>query len=380
MNRQDRFTALFHKYCNNSLTPSELLEWSVLIQDEAQLSRLTELIDELFEHPIGEKAIPADWQALSCRLGPVPSGKVKRYPFWLKMAASILLTLSISIGIYRLVVSSLADGARTSVAQHDHVIRPATRQAVIKVEGYADMPLDSSGLLVVRNGRLYNNGKLIAQLQNSLEQAIQVPRGGHYQIDLPDGTHVHLNANSTLRFPGTFADSARHVYLQGEAYFDVVHRDDHAPFFVHTADQDVKVLGTQFNVAAYQQRTSCISLFKGKVQVSFEQQQVLLSPGEQTVLNQRQLHKQKADLERVGAWKENRFIFNETPFEDIAQDIAAWYDVDFIFSPATMYLKRKKFSGSLSRSSDIQDVLKLFQETGSVDFKIQERRIVVMPR
>lgn len=379
MKCSDRYTELFQKYCSDNLTPSELIEWSMLVQDDAQLPCLEKLVDKMIEHqPLALGAVP-NWKQLSAKLAenPVRNRRLKYY--WMTAAAVALLIVTTVFIVHK--INPVTSGGEQLLSKNDYQdITPARAKAIIKVDGRTNITLDSAGILMVRDGKLYNNsGKLVSELDLTAEQSIQVPRGGHYQIYLPDGTHVHLNANSVLRFPSRFVESGRHVYLTGEGYFNVAHKKSNQPFYVHTGHQDIRVLGTIFNVAAYGQKQQQTTLFEGKVEVKSGPQSLILSPGQESILEGQHLRKQKADLERAAAWKNNRFIFNDQSFETIVQEFALWYDVDFIYTNATAYIKQKKFSGSLSRSSNLREVLKIFQEAGPIKFQIQERRVMILP-
>lgn len=379
MNCNDRYTELFQKYCSDRLTAAELIEWSILVQDDAQIPCLEKLVDKMMERPPAAVERAANWDKLSAKLPENPV-KIHRLSYYWIAAAAVVLLVVTTVFVTVKIAPPISRMDQLVSTNNEVEIGPATAKAVITIDGDTDIALDSSGILRVRDGKIFNNtGRLVAELDLNAEQRIEVPRGGHYQIYLPDGTHVHLNANSILRFPGKFVASGRHVYLTGEGYFDVVHKKSNQPFYVHTEYQDIRVLGTVFNVTAYGQKQQRTTLFEGKVAVTSGQESLVLSPGQESVLEDRSLYRRDADLERVAAWKNNRFIFNDQSFETIVREFAAWYDVDFVYTNATAYIKQKKFSGSLSRSSSLREVLKIFQAAGPIKFQIQERRVMILP-
>ncbi|QNL49583.1 FecR domain-containing protein [Olivibacter sp. SDN3] len=210
---------------------------------------------------------------------------------------------------------------------------------------------------------------------------VETPRGGQYQMVLPDGSKVWLNAASSITFPTDFSTTAnRTVSIRGEVYFEVA-TDKKRPFIVNTATQFVEVLGTHFNVAAYSDNHTHTTLLKGAVRVNTtgtiggqHQQEVVLRPGEQsTVMNER-IAVRSVDLDEVLAWKDGYFKFKGN-LEDIMSQIARWYDVTIDYDKKTT--KPLAFGGKISRNRSIEDVLKMIEETGQVRFKIVGRRVMV---
>lgn len=158
---------------------------------------------------------------------------------------------------------------------------------------------------------------------------IATPRGGQYQLVLSDGTRVYLNASSTLTFPALFSEKAREVSITGEAYFEVA-RDPRKPFLVTTKGQQLKVLGTHFNVSAYPNEQLKTTLAEGSVELtSSSLQKQLLKPGQQALLlsaGDFQVH--NVDAEDAIAWHSGYFLFRETPLPEAIRQICRWYNVD----------------------------------------------------
>ena len=256
---------------------------------------------------------------------------------------------------------------------------------------------------------------------------ISTPRGGQYQINLPDGSRVWLNAASSLKFPASFANlKERKVVLNGEAYFDV-HHDSKQPFRVETAGQVVEDIGTQFNINSYSDelvvrttlvegsasvssiRSTSSSLrggFSSSLRGGFSSSlrggtpkqsipksviasqarndvmnrndilEVLLEPGTQAVLNRLgTLKKQTADLQEAIAWKQGDFVFRNADFKTVMRKISRWYDVEIVYdvsAPSDIPL-----GGLVSRSKNISVLLNLMEETGAVHFKVEGRKITV---
>ncbi|WP_316841631.1 FecR family protein [Pedobacter gandavensis] len=251
---------------------------------------------------------------------------------------------------------------------------------VITLNGAADGALVKVAGMVIRKT---GDGQLVYEIsghQNATYNTITTPKGGTYQVKLSDGTHVWLNAASSIRFPTSFASlKERTIELVGEAYFEVS-KDVKHPFKVHTAHQEVEVLGTHFNISSYvddeQVKTT---LLEGAVKVSNLQQEgvhVILKPGQQSVMAQGQIKITKADIEEVLAWKNGLFVFNDEPLEHIMKRVARWYDVEVVYEPGLD--KNKLFGGSVSRFDNVSKVLRQLELTGGVHFKIEEGRIIAM--
>ena len=200
---------------------------------------------------------------------------------------------------------------------------------------------------------------------------ISTPRGGEFKIVLADGTKVHLNANSSLRFFNNLNGTEREVWLRGEAYFEVEHNKD-KPFVVHTEEQNIRVLGTVFNVksvSGYSQTTlveGSVALRNGKIKLRPGEQLTTERGVDQSVIT--------VDLEAFLAWKEGYFLFNNDPLEDVMQKIADWYDVDFEFRD---HIEKEKIWATVSKYRDINEVLRMMELTGAAHFKIKGRRIII---
>jgi len=214
---------------------------------------------------------------------------------------------------------------------------------------------------------------------------IVTPRGGHYKIVLPDGTHVWLNAASSLKFPTAFGGKERSVQLTGEGYFEVA-KDKSRPFKVITPSpdgkgpgQEVEVLGTHFNINAYgDEGGTRTTLLEGRVKVSpalpREASRVLV-PGQQSNLNNQDLHVDFVDIESVMAWKSGYFVFDNKTLSTVMAELARWYDVDVYCDSK---LNDIRLGGYISQGKKLEEVLDLLTLTRRIHFKIEGRRVIVM--
>jgi transmembrane sensor len=204
---------------------------------------------------------------------------------------------------------------------------------------------------------------------------ISTPRGGQYQVALPDGTRVWLNAASSLTFPVRFAGPERRVELTGEAYFEVAKNKDQ-PFKVACHHTEVQVLGTNFNIMAYPDEGEIkTTLLDGSVKIKNGSDEQLLVPGQQAIdKSEGRLRVVEANLEEVVAWKNGYFIFHNTDIHDIMRQAARWYDVEVAYEGNP---KDAVFGGKVSKFRNISVLLKNLELAGSVHFNVQGKKVTV---
>jgi transmembrane sensor len=200
-------------------------------------------------------------------------------------------------------------------------------------------------------------------------------RGQQYQVLLPDGTKVWLNNASSLTYPVYFNnEKKRSVELKGEAYFEVT-KNAGRPFIVQMAEQEIKVLGTHFNVNGYENEpVSRTTLLEGSVLVSTGSLQQLISPGEQAIVTPGRVKVVSIDTELAVAWKNNQFMFESEGIESIMRRIERWYNVKVEY---TGDIPDDKFGGVVSRFGNVSELLLILELTGKVHFKVEGRRIMV---
>jgi transmembrane sensor len=208
---------------------------------------------------------------------------------------------------------------------------------------------------------------------------IETPKGGKYEILLPDGTHVWLNSASTLKYPASFASlKERKVELNGEAYFEVAHNKV-IPFRVSSSGQTIEVLGTHFNVNSYlDEGTTKTTLLEGSVSVSLNDSKdfKLLKPGEQADKSGSHIQVSRADLEQAIGWKNGDFVFKGEDVKTVMRQLSRWYDVEVAYIGNVSDIG---FVSTISRSKKLSEVIKALQTTEGVHFKIEGRRVLVMP-
>lgn len=229
------------------------------------------------------------------------------------------------------------------------------------------------GLLVYKNIKSKDHSGT-----GNLFNTISTPRGGQYQVVLPDGTKVWLNASSSLYFPAQFTGQERGVRLKGEAYFEVA-KHSTMPFKVHVNEMSVKVLGTHFNIMAYEDEQNInTTLLEGAVEVSSQFYNKALKPGQQAKLDRSTglIGVRNVASDEAIAWKNGNFVFADDNIETIMRKISRWYDVDVQYIGN---LSDKSFTGSISKYEQVSEVLKMLELTGTIHFKVKGRGITVMP-
>jgi transmembrane sensor len=260
-------------------------------------------------------------------------------------------------------VLTLADGSK--IVLDDAVNGTIAKQGGIRISKAADGSIiyDMPELAELKTGTTFYN-------------TIETPKGGKYQIILPDGSKVWLNSVSSLRFPAVFNGKERNVELTGEAFFEVA-KNKEKPFMVKTNAMSVMVTGTQFNVMAYSdEKYTATTLVEGSVNVSNKTSNMVLRPGEQVVSNEgAKLSKNIVDVEQNIAWKNGLFQFSNSDMRTVMNQISRWYDVTIEYKSS---VPEKHFGGYISRESKLSQVLKMLELSG-VKFKIEEKKIIVLP-
>lgn len=214
-------------------------------------------------------------------------------------------------------------------------------------------------------------------LSKIVYNTLTTPRGGQYKIVLSDGSRVWLNAASSLRYPSAFTGKERAVEVTGEAYFEVS-PDEHKPFTVRANGTEVQVLGTQFNIMAYENEAEQhITLASGGVRVSKANSSRVLKPGQQARLSSSENIRvvEDADVDEALAWTNNLFSFNDASIETVMQQLARWYDVDVKYAG----IVSQHFNGNIPRSVSLSRVFVMLELTGKVHFRIEGRQIIVSP-
>lgn len=290
------------------------------------------------------------------------------------VAASLLLLLLLGLRYFRPGVAPRNESPM--VAQQD--LPPGTPQATLTLENGEIIPLGIGKDQLLRSFiRVEEKGtQLVYDADISRPTAyhtLTIPRKGHYLLVLSDGTTVWLNAASSIRFPAQFPDGERKVYVTGETYFEVA-KDARRPFRVVAGGVQVEALGTQFNVNAYPDEPAVVTtLVEGSVLVSAGAQENLLQPGQQALVGAGQFSVAPANLKVVSGWKNEEFVFVNTPLAVLLRQVQRWYDAEVVFTePVEMHLNAR-----ISRSVPLSNLLRLLEATEHVHFEVKGQTIYV---
>ncbi len=265
-------------------------------------------------------------------------------------------------------------------ASRPEQILPGGNRATLILDGGKPIDLDDKQKgIVMEDGKIrYTDGSQLAGGNSDIsasQYTVLTPKGGTYQLHLPDGTNIWLNADTRISYAADLASTkTREVQLEGEAYFDVA-KDAHRPFVVTTVREQVTVLGTQFNVNSYRDETTGrTTLVEGSVRINGN---TVLKPGQQAIVDQAgRLRLATVNTSKVAAWKNGKFIFESEPLESVMKKIGRWYNVEPVYKGT---VSDRTFSGTLSRFEDIQKLLDKITYTSDVHFKLEGRRVIVMP-
>lgn len=301
---------------------------------------------------------------------------------WIPRVAAAIIVLALGVASYTYLKN---DHEQETVA----AVVPGGNKAVLTLANGEKIILSnlSNGEIAEQSGvkiTKTKEGQIIYSVNDAgnfassdVYNKIETPLGGKYQVNLPDGTKVWLNAGSSLDFPVSFKGKERVVKLSGEAYFDVAHNKA-KPFKVVSANQIVEVLGTQFNVNSYADEPDTrTTLIEGSVRLSNHQNLTkTLKPGQRAVLTGKGIAIESSSIDQDISWINGDFTFEGSSLAAIMRQISRWYDVEVVYKGATADVK---FGGSISMSKSLEEVLKVLEMTEGVNFKLEGRRVLVMP-
>lgn len=316
----------------------------------------------------------------------VSRSKKRLFPVFARVAAILLVFIAVGLYFYQ----SKKDIDEKGLDQASIAINAGGYKATLTLADGKRISLDDAnvGQLAQQSGvsiRKTADGQLVYDLSgNSKDSAIgintiETPRGGEYQVILPDGTKVWLNADSKLVFPAVFKGDERNVDLIGEAYFEVA-KNKRMPFRVSSDGQTVEVLGTHFNINAYADDFNVkTTLLEGRIRVlgKASGKAVILTPGQQSAVAKTGLTKvSEVRADDAIAWKNGYFLIDKQPLPEVMRKISRWYDVEIEYRGR---LTKETFVGQVPKFGKISEVLAALELTGLAHFKIEGRRVIVIP-
>lgn len=381
-----QISLLAKKYLDGQATAAEqqiLHEWydhvnegDTEIVDTVEPETLDNVKNRMFNHLRQEIAQSKTTALVQDKVIPVRilPGRKK----WIPWAAAALLLLSAG-GLWLLQHRQQAKPVNTGT------IAPGSNKARLTLANGSVVELNEStdGTIAQEGGTkvskqkaalIYNAG---ASTGKAAINILTVPRGGNYQVVLPDGTKVWLNAASELKYPTAFTGRERTVSITGEGYFEVA-KNAAKPFIVKTGRLQVEVLGTQFNMMAYEEeQTIKTTLLEGSVKVITPYGSSMLQPGEQAQLGMDGVVKvvPVTDANQVIAWKNGFFSFRKADIATIMREISRWYDVDIQYEGS---ITKRRFTGKVLRSYNLSETLSVL-EASDLHFRLEGKQITVLP-
>lgn len=374
----DKTVKLFQCAQLRQLTPEEQKELEELLsdsylaevyQDYSNSRNIANKLEEYKQYPTGEA-----YQEFCVLCGGHKSRRIYRYI--VGIAALLVLALGMVFLLYQRKESKVEIAARIK-----QTIAPGKPRAILRLMDGSMIQVGKDSVQIEeKNGARvqYANGKISYQATSGVVELayneLIVPRAGECFISLEDGTRVWINSDSRLKYPVKFTGEERKVYLEGEAYFEVV--KDAKPFIVNTTLGDIKVLGTSFNVKAYQEEDKmAATLVSGKICYAGVRT-LLVNPGEQvTARADGSVNKQVVDVEEFVGWKDGVFVFKNQRLEDIMKDLARWYDVKVFYQQPG--LKNIEFTGNLKRYDEVNVFMELLRSTNELNYSIDGNTIIL---
>ena len=397
--KESRLTYLFQVYFNKTATSNERSELMELLAQAENDEQIKTLLAETWQQFNSQSQLFNDSQGEEMLASILHKGRAYKpievimaykRPFnWLRTVAAAAILFFAVTGVYLWLKpkqpgQQIVQSKKVSKDVKDAIV-PGGYKAVLTLSDGFSIVLDSThqGTLAEQGNvkvMKLNSATLAYNSGNENNQAIvyntlSTPNGGQYQLILPDGTRVWLNASSSIYFPTMFKGKERNVTVTGEAYFEVA-KNEAMPFKITVRDMEVQVLGTRFNIMAYNDESSMnTTLLEGAVKVSKGSLNKMLVPGQQSRINKTgEIKVVEADIEEVMGWKNGWFQFNGYEIEIVMRQISRWYNVEIVYEGK---IPTGHFSGVVSRGNDITQVLKIM-ESGGVRFKIEGRKVVVL--
>lgn len=321
------------------------------------------------------------WQKV-IRNRPELKERKRRRNFWIPAAAVILIGFLITYQLHRM---SRPDSDPRELVDEELKVVPGGNEALLTLENgkqyflsdEAEGILDEDRNWIIRKpkeGLISFESQNPAASLNLLTNRIETPKGGMYQLVLPDGSKAWLNSASSISFPSNFSQKERRISVKGEVYLEV-EKDSARPFRVETPYQKIEVLGTKFNINAYEDEPyTRTSLLEGSVKVHGAEKEAVLQPGlEMRTSKEGEDKVDEADLEAILAWKEGLFQFDRVELDVLMRQLGRWYDVEIEYLGA---YPQDEFVGKIERSEDIHNILDILQ-AGEVNVTLKGRKLQV---
>ncbi|XHR95527.1 FecR family protein [Mucilaginibacter sp. UC70_90] len=375
---KEGFITLYEKHLNGTATREEL-DILLRYQDDFEMYIISEK-DDAGSHAEVKRRI---FDKLEDNIEQPTVRQIGKRAWWSVAAAIFLFTTT---GLYFLKFNHKPSTAtNNTMAAIGHNIKPGTNQATLTLANGKTLILTDSlngelasqaGVKVskTKQGEIIYTAAANGDNQATLYNTLTTKRSEQFQVILPDGSHVWLDAASSLKYPVVFKGDKRMVELTGQGYFEVSHNAA-MPFIVKTARTEVQVLGTHFNVSAYEDdQIDKTTLLEGLVRIRNHNSTALLKPGEQALSdNKGNLTVNKADVDQEVAWKNGLFDFRKAGIEEIMVKASRWYDINVIYEGK---VPDTRLIGKVSRNVDISSLLETLQFEG-IKLRVEGKNVIV---
>ncbi|WEK17916.1 MAG: FecR family protein [Candidatus Pedobacter colombiensis] len=396
MEDNQKIINLFNKYISNKATIAEVEQLMNYIRSGSEDDYVTRLIEQsMFNQPElsqdidREKRLAATHETLLKHINDQRPPKSKGFKIWTYVITAATLLLISLLGLYFL--KSMRQPTKHRYVINAKDIEPGSNKAMLTLADGKRINLNDtmdgnigseSGILIKKAGDGQLEYTTLEEQSVSMKSnTIETPNGGQYQVRLPDGTKVWLNAASKLTYPVSFMGRGlRGVTLSGEAYFQVAKDKEH-PFIVKTATQQVTVLGTHFNINSYADEGRTVTtLEEGSVKVSSADRAMNLIPGQKMVTKSMgNMEVQQADLTSEMAWVNNKMTFKKSSVQEVLRQIARWYDLRIEYHGT---FPDDTITGTIDRQANLATVLKIF-ESLQIHFALEAtekgKKLIITP-
>lgn len=394
MEAENRYQYLVSRFNNGTATADELAELERLLADPKATGMLQELWEKIpadarfFEAGKSETMLATVLQRNRKVVSMIPEQRKSTRMLWVAAACTIAV-----IGTLLFIfIKPTRETSTPQIVEQQEAPKPVTPggdKAILMLDDGSTITLDSTdnGAISIQGATNVSKagGQVIYALNDAPVEEIKVlyntlktRRGGQYQLVLADGTRVWMNASSSLRFPTAFPGKERVVELTGEAYFEVA-KDAQRTFSVQVNGIAVNVLGTHFNVMAYEnEAATAITLLEGAVNVTKDNNTVRLRPGQQARLQPGTAIQviNHVNLDETVAWKNGYFQLDHTRLDVLMRQVERWYDVDVVYEGK---IPNRQFGGKIPRKSDIGEVMKLL-ELSNVHSRMEGNKITILDK
>lgn len=390
--QREQLEYLLQQYMAGFATADELNELNDILLQSAYDEDIQDILTAIAaQTPGGQSYDSSEMQAMIHRIlgNAEPSVPVVKMFDWKRIAVAASIILLLGVSTYFIFFNKLrSPGVVEKSEPLKDVPAPANNKAMITLADGSTVYLDSVGngqfftqnditIFKTADGKIeYKDTAIKGQSTQLVYNTLTNPRGSKVvDITFSDGSRVWLNAGSSVTYPVAFIGNERKVAITGEAYFEIAH-DKTKPFILSKNEMSVEVLGTHFNVNAYDDEKDIkVTLLEGSVRTSIANgESSVLKPGEQAQVSNSIKVVKDMDVEQVMAWKNGYFKFNRTDLKIIMREIARWYDVEVSYEgnvPVQLY------NGDVPRNVNVSEVLKVLEYTGA-HFRIEGKKVTVI--